>query len=81
MKILIDVAVEPAALAALQRTGPHTIDCLTPPGEALRPVDAERLRGVDVLFCTFPPENFAETPLVTCGPYEYATMPETEHVG
>ena len=28
-----------------------------------------------------PPENFAETPLVTCGPYEYSTMPETEHVG
>lgn len=60
MKILIDVAVEPTALAALQKSGRHSIDCLSPPGEAVRPVDAARLRDAEVLFCTFPPENIIE---------------------
>ncbi|MBL9215100.1 MAG: D-2-hydroxyacid dehydrogenase [Opitutaceae bacterium] len=58
MKVLIDVAVEPAALAALQRAGGHTIDCLTPPAEAVRALDAARIADADVLFCTFPPSNF-----------------------
>ena len=60
MKILIDVAVEPAALAALQQSGRHSIDCITPPGEAVRPVDPARVREAEVLFCTFPPANFAD---------------------
>lgn len=60
MKILIDVPVEPAALAALEKSGRHAIECLTPPGEMARPVDAERLREVEALFCTFPPANFAD---------------------
>lgn len=60
MKILIDVAVAPTALATLQQSGRHSIDCLTPPAEAVRAVDAARLRDAEVLFCTFPPANFAE---------------------
>lgn len=60
MKLLIDVAVEPAALAALERTGRFTVDCITPPVEAARPLDAARIADADVLFCTFPPTNFAD---------------------
>jgi len=60
MKLLIDVPVEPAALAALQQSGRFTFDCVTPPAEAKRPLDPARLRDADVLFCTFPPENFAD---------------------
>ncbi|MDB6127123.1 MAG: hypothetical protein JWM35_1019, partial [Verrucomicrobia bacterium] len=37
MKILIDVPVEPAALASLQKSGRFEIDVITPPGEAARP--------------------------------------------
>lgn len=60
MKILVDVPVEPGALAALQATGRFEIDCIEPPLEAVRPLDPARLAGVDVLFCTFPPANFAD---------------------
>jgi cytochrome c oxidase subunit 1 len=28
-----------------------------------------------------PPENFAVTPVVTCGPYEYSSSSEVEYVG
>ncbi len=41
MKILIDVSVEPAALAALQASGRHEIDCVTPPAEIKRPLEPE----------------------------------------
>ena len=60
MKILIDVPVEPAALAAIQLSGRHEIDVLTPPAEAARPLDPTRLAGADVLFCSVPPTNFAD---------------------
>lgn len=60
MNLLIDVAVEPQALAALQASGRHTIDCLTPPADSVRSVDPQRLHNAEVLFCTFPPANFAE---------------------
>lgn len=60
MKLLIDVPVEPAALAALQKTGRHTIDVVTPPVEAARPFDPARIADVDVLFCNFAPTNFAD---------------------
>ena len=60
MKLLIDVPVEPAALAALQQSGRFTLDCLTPPAETKRALDPARLRDAEVLFCTFPPENFAD---------------------
>ena len=60
MKLLIDVPVEPEALAALQATGRHTIDVLDPPAESARAVEPKRLRDVDALFCTYPPTNFAD---------------------
>lgn len=60
MKLLIDVAVEPAALEALQRSGQFTIDCITPPEEAARPLESARIADADVLFCTFPPTNLAD---------------------
>jgi phosphoglycerate dehydrogenase-like enzyme len=60
MKILVDVPVESAALATLEKSGRHAIDCVTPPAEAVRPMDAVRLRDAEILFCTFPPANFAD---------------------
>ena len=60
MKILIDVPVEPAALAALQKSGRFEIDVITPPGETARPLDGARISDADVLFCAIPPSNFAE---------------------
>jgi len=60
MKLLIDVPVEPAALAALQASGRHEIDVITPPAEIARPLDAARIADADVLFCTFPPTNIAD---------------------
>src|SRR5476649_1422033 len=60
MKLLVDVPVEPAALATLQQSGRHTIDCVTPPEETARALDPARLRDVEGLFCTFPPTNFAD---------------------
>ena len=60
MKLLIDVPVEPAALAALQKSGRYEIEVLTPPAETARSLDAARLAEVDALFCTIPPTNFAD---------------------
>ena len=60
MKILVDVPVDPAALAALRQTGLHEIDCVEPPAETARPLDPERIGGAEALFCSFPPVNFAD---------------------
>ena len=60
MKILVDVAIEPSALTALQDSGRFEIDCITPPAEVVRPLDPARIAQADALFCTFPPANFAE---------------------
>lgn len=60
MKLLIDVPVEDAALKALQKCGRFSIDVLTPPAEAARPLDAARIADADALFCSVPPTNFAE---------------------
>ena len=59
-KLLIDVPVVPAALAAIQKTGLYDIDIVDPPEEKTRPLDAARIAEVEVLFCTFPPTNFAD---------------------
>src|SRR5206468_840958 len=59
-KVLIDVPVEPIALEALRDSGIFEIDCMDPPAESCRAIDAARLRDVDVLFCTFPPTNHAD---------------------
>jgi len=60
MKFLIDVPIEPSALAALQATGRHTFTVIDPPGEAVRPLDPALIRDADGLFCSLPPKNFAE---------------------
>jgi phosphoglycerate dehydrogenase-like enzyme len=59
MKILVDVPPQPDALAALQRAGLDGFDCVTPPAETARDIDPERLKDVEVLFCSIPPKNFA----------------------
>lgn len=60
MKILVDVPVEPAALAALQKNSRYEIDCIATPAEIARPLESARISGADVLFCSVPPTNFAE---------------------
>ncbi len=60
LKLLVDVPVEPKALAALRRSGRFDVDCMEPPEERVRDVDPSRLRGVDALFCTFPPSNLGD---------------------
>ena len=59
MKIIVDVAVEEPALAALRAKGCHHFEVLTPPGEAARELEPGLLADADVLFCTFPPSNHA----------------------
>jgi len=60
MKILIDVPVEPAALARLRAAGRHRLEVIDPPAEAARPLPAELLADADALFCTVPPTNHAD---------------------
>jgi phosphoglycerate dehydrogenase-like enzyme len=60
IKILIDVAAEPAALAALQGSNAYAIDVIEAPAEHVRALDPARLAEIEVLFCTFPPQNFAD---------------------
>jgi phosphoglycerate dehydrogenase-like enzyme len=60
MKLLIDVPVEPAALAALEKCGQFEIDVISPPAEAARQLPPERVADADVLFCTVPPSNHEE---------------------
>jgi phosphoglycerate dehydrogenase-like enzyme len=59
MKVVIDVAADPAALAALQRRTNLEIECIEPPEERAREFATEKIRDADVLFCTFPPTNHA----------------------
>ncbi|MCB1103759.1 MAG: D-2-hydroxyacid dehydrogenase [Cephaloticoccus sp.] len=60
MKILIDVPVEPSALAVLQKMPGITVDVIAEPVEATRELPAAQLADVDALFCTFPPANHAD---------------------
>lgn len=59
MKIVIDVAAHESTLTALKKRTDCEIECIEPPEERAREVDLERIRDVDVLFCTFPPTNHA----------------------
>lgn len=60
MKILIDVPVHEESLARLRAALPGEIDCLVPPAEKAREVALDRLKDVDVLFCTIPPKNLGD---------------------
>lgn len=60
MKIVVDVTVESAALAALRESGRHQWEIIEPPAEKVRALDSAMIADADVLFCTFPPSNHAE---------------------
>lgn len=60
LRLLIDVPVEPIALANLQKSNAFEIDIITPPVETARWLDPTRLAAADVLFCSIPPTNFAD---------------------
>lgn len=60
MQLLIDVPVDATALARIRAAATHAVDCLEPPAETRREIDAARLARAEVLFCTFPPTNLAE---------------------
>lgn len=60
MKVLIDVAAHAPSLAALRARADVTIELADPPEERAREFDPDRLRDVDVLFCTLPPTNHAD---------------------
>ena len=60
MKILVDFASDPAALAGLRRRADCTVECIEPPLEQVRELPVEKIRDADVLFCTFPPANHRE---------------------
>jgi phosphoglycerate dehydrogenase-like enzyme len=57
--IVIDVAADEAALAALARRGDCRVERIAAPEERARELDAAQIQDADVLFCTFPPTNQA----------------------
>jgi len=62
MNILIDLVPHVPALQAIRASGRHTLEVMDPPLEQRRRIDPARLQEVEVLLCTFPPENFADLP-------------------
>jgi len=50
MKIVIDIAADETALAALKERSDCEVECIQPPEERARELDPERIRGADVLF-------------------------------
>lgn len=59
MKVVVDIPVEPAALAALRASGPHEFVVVDPPGEAARALPEALLADAEALLCTIPPTNHA----------------------
>jgi phosphoglycerate dehydrogenase-like enzyme len=57
--VLIDMPVEASALARLQALPGVTVRLIEPKEES-RPVPADIIRDVHLLFCTFPPANLSE---------------------
>ena len=62
IRILVDVPVEPAALAALRDSGRFEVDCMETPAETVRAIAPARLKDIESLFCTFPPSNLHDMP-------------------
>ena len=56
MKILVDVPVHEASLERLRARSIRVE--LVEPREEVRPLPAELLRDVGILFCAFPPSEF-----------------------
>jgi phosphoglycerate dehydrogenase-like enzyme len=59
MKIVIDVAADPNALAALKRRADCEVVCIDPPEEKAREIDAGKIADAEISFCTFLPTNHA----------------------
>lgn len=59
MKVVVDLPVEPAALAALRATTAHEFVVVDPPGEAARALPEALLAEAEALLCTIPPTNHA----------------------
>src|SRR5438105_2744665 len=60
MRIVVDVAHDEPALAALKRRADCTVVCVERPEERAREMEPALIRDADALFCTFPPTNLAE---------------------
>ena len=60
IKVLVDVAVLPSALKALEATGKFEFDLIDPPEELARPLDPQRIADAEVMFTTFLPTNAEE---------------------
>jgi phosphoglycerate dehydrogenase-like enzyme len=60
MKILIDVPIDETALSEISQSGEHEIVVIEAPAEHSRTIDPARISDTEVLFCTFPPTNFAD---------------------
>ncbi len=59
MKIVVDIAPDPAALAALRSRTDCTVTCIEPPEERSRPLAPELIQDADICFSTFLPTNHA----------------------
>jgi phosphoglycerate dehydrogenase-like enzyme len=59
-KVFIDVPLHPRGIAAVSAIPGIAIDAWEQPEERSRELPAERVRDAEILFCTFPPANFAD---------------------
>ncbi len=57
--IFLDVPAYPPALEAIRTIPDVTIDICETPEERTRELPLDRIVNADILFCTFPPSNFA----------------------
>lgn len=60
MRVLVDLPVCADALSRLQSMAGVSVTIIERPEEKTRALPPELIRDVDVLLCTFPPENFEE---------------------
>lgn len=60
MKVLIDMPVYESALSSLQRMSGIELHVIEEPAEKVRPLPVELIQDCEILFCTFPPENYLE---------------------
>lgn len=58
-RLLVDVPAYESGLARLRALPAIEVELVDPPEERCRPLPPAQIRDVDVLLCTYPPENFA----------------------